>query len=31
VMDAVLDAYYGGRGDAFWSRPDTWPGRPKRG
>jgi len=27
VMDRVLDAYYGGRGDAFWSRPQTWPGR----
>lgn len=27
VMDAVLDAYYGGRADAFWTRPDTWPGR----
>lgn len=29
VMDAVLSAYYGGRGDAFWARPGTWPrGRP---
>ncbi len=27
VMDAVLDAYYGGRADAFWGRPATWPGR----
>jgi 1,5-anhydro-D-fructose reductase (1,5-anhydro-D-mannitol-forming) len=27
VMDGVLDAYYGGRGDAFWMRPETWPGR----
>jgi hypothetical protein len=27
VMDRVLDAYYGGRGDAFWERPQTWPGR----
>jgi len=26
VMDGVLDAYYGGRGDAFWERPQTWPG-----
>jgi 1,5-anhydro-D-fructose reductase (1,5-anhydro-D-mannitol-forming) len=26
VMDRVLDAYYGGRGDAFWARPQTWPG-----
>lgn len=27
VMDRVLDAYYGGRTDAFWLRPATWPGR----
>lgn len=27
VMDAVLEGYYGGRADAFWSRPDSWPGR----
>lgn len=27
VMDRVLDTYYGGRGDAFWERPSTWPGR----
>ena len=27
VMDRVLDAYYGGRGDAFWTREDSWPGR----
>jgi 1,5-anhydro-D-fructose reductase (1,5-anhydro-D-mannitol-forming) len=27
VMDGVLDAYYGGRGDSFWERPQTWPGR----
>jgi 1,5-anhydro-D-fructose reductase (1,5-anhydro-D-mannitol-forming) len=26
VMDRVLDAYYGGRSDAYWSRPATWPG-----
>ena len=26
VMDTVLDAYYGGRGDAFWTRPESWPG-----
>jgi 1,5-anhydro-D-fructose reductase (1,5-anhydro-D-mannitol-forming) len=26
VMDTVLDAYYGGRADAFWKRPATWPG-----
>jgi 1,5-anhydro-D-fructose reductase (1,5-anhydro-D-mannitol-forming) len=29
VMDRVLEAYYGGRGDAFWERPQTWPGRRK--
>jgi 1,5-anhydro-D-fructose reductase (1,5-anhydro-D-mannitol-forming) len=27
VMDAVLADYYGGRGDVFWTRPQTWPGR----
>lgn len=27
VMDTVLNAYYGGRSDAFWTRPATWPGR----
>jgi predicted dehydrogenase len=27
VMDRVLAAYYGGRDDAFWTRPDRWPGR----
>jgi 1,5-anhydro-D-fructose reductase (1,5-anhydro-D-mannitol-forming) len=27
VMDRVLAGYYGGRDDAFWTRPDTWPGR----
>ena len=26
VMDQALAQYYGGRGDAFWERPDTWPG-----
>ena len=26
LMDAVLDDYYGGRQDAFWLRPETWPG-----
>ncbi len=26
VMDQVLDAYYGRRTDAFWTRPETWPG-----
>ena len=29
VMDRVLESYYGGRQDAFWTRPDTWPGRRK--
>jgi 1,5-anhydro-D-fructose reductase (1,5-anhydro-D-mannitol-forming) len=27
VMDQALEAYYGGRDDAFWDRPATWPGR----
>ena len=27
VMDAVLDGYYGGRSDAFWTREASWPGR----
>jgi predicted dehydrogenase len=27
AMDTILDAYYGGRQDEFWSRPQTWPGR----
>jgi hypothetical protein len=27
VMDQVLEDYYGGRSDAFWERPETWPGR----
>jgi predicted dehydrogenase len=27
VMDAVLTDYYGSREDAFWTRPETWPGR----
>jgi predicted dehydrogenase len=26
VMDRVLSEYYGGREDAFWDRPETWPG-----
>lgn len=26
VMDEVLTGYYGGRSDAFWERPETWPG-----
>ncbi len=31
VMDAVLGEYYGGRADAFWKRPETWPGRKPAG
>jgi predicted dehydrogenase len=31
VMDQVLAAYYGGRDDEFWRRPDTWPGRRRPG
>jgi predicted dehydrogenase len=27
VMDAALWGYYGGRGDEFWARADSWPGR----
>lgn len=27
VMDRMLDAYYGGRTDTFWTRPESWPGR----
>ena len=27
VIDTVLSGYYGGREDAFWDRPETWPGR----
>jgi 1,5-anhydro-D-fructose reductase (1,5-anhydro-D-mannitol-forming) len=27
VMDKVLAAYYGGRDDKFWERPQSWPGR----
>ncbi len=27
VMDRVLESYYGGRSDAFWLRPESWPGR----
>jgi 1,5-anhydro-D-fructose reductase (1,5-anhydro-D-mannitol-forming) len=26
VIDQVLGGYYGGRGDEFWKRPQTWPG-----
>lgn len=27
ALDKALNAYYGGRDDAYWSRADTWPGR----
>jgi len=30
LLDLVLEGYYGGRADAFWSRPETWPGRPRK-
>lgn len=26
ILDAVLNDYYGGRTDEFWSRPTSWPG-----
>ena len=26
LIDEVLEAFYGGRSDAFWQRPSTWPG-----
>lgn len=29
VIDDVLGGYYGGREDAFWERPETWPGVPR--
>jgi 1,5-anhydro-D-fructose reductase (1,5-anhydro-D-mannitol-forming) len=29
IMDKALSDYYGGRDDAFWARPETWPGRRK--
>lgn len=29
IMDQALAGYYGGREDAFWIRPETWPGRRK--
>ena len=29
AMDQILSAYYGGRDDAFWDRPDTWAGAPR--
>ena len=31
VLDLALGSYYGGRDDRFWERPETWPGRPRRG
>ena len=27
VLDNALSGFYGGREDAFWSRPESWPGR----
>lgn len=30
AMDAVLSQYYGGREDAFWTRPERWSGRANR-
>ncbi len=30
ILDVALSEYYGGREDAFWSRPISWPGRPSR-
>jgi 1,5-anhydro-D-fructose reductase (1,5-anhydro-D-mannitol-forming) len=27
LLDRALEGYYGGRADAFWARPETWPGR----
>jgi hypothetical protein len=27
VMDMVLDSYYAGRDDDFWTRPASWAGR----
>jgi hypothetical protein len=26
VLDSILNGYYGGRHDEFWSREETWPG-----
>ena len=26
VLDAILNSYYGGRHDEFWTRSETWPG-----
>lgn len=30
VIDRVLEGYYGGRADAFWARPKSWPGASSR-
>ncbi len=27
ILDRILESYYGGREDGFWSRGETWPGR----
>lgn len=29
VLDSILNSYYGGRHDEFWTRPDSWPGLKK--
>jgi 1,5-anhydro-D-fructose reductase (1,5-anhydro-D-mannitol-forming) len=29
VLDAILNSYYGGRHDEFWTRPNSWPGLKK--
>ena len=31
IMDRILTDYYGGREDAFWTRPHSWPGRQANG
>ena len=28
VIDTILESYYGGRESGYWSRADSWPGRP---
>lgn len=28
VIDTMLESYYGGREIGYWSRSDSWPGRP---
>jgi len=29
VLDEALSSYYGGREVGFWTRPESWPGKPK--